>query len=310
MSGQSPLHGNLTKAALIAALERIESTGTTGSLRIDTGDGGGALFFDRGRLYFGTIDGHALTTQELNDAGIDRSLWQAGAARPEARGNFVRELIALGCHRDAVARFVRNRLVLCLTTFAAAESGTFGPANGRHGFGTEVSFAPSELLPELLVDLDIHADTLVSLKRTRDDEVTVDRDVWNTIVTMVTPQRFEELTKSVGATDTKHAIVSLEQRGLLTLIQSESQPAERRRSEHQPPTFAPKPVQSSPADWGAPEPHSAQDSTDTDDEEYVPDKVGRQTYATIASLRASRTEPPPQEKARALRRLIEAVRGL
>jgi hypothetical protein len=208
---------------------------------------------------------------------------------------------------------------------------------GRHGFGTAISFAPSEVLaleetqPTRPAD-----DGLISLTSVPGmSTVEIDTSTWNAIAALIPPARFIELVEQIGESRATAAVDDLQRRNLASVIDpghgagswgdDHSNDGLDDRDTGSIPTRSPD-TQShethreaihDPLPDGPPnrstvfdEDGSATRSWSDDEEEYVPDQVGRQAYAAIASMRASRTDPPPQEKAHALRRLIEAVRGL
>jgi hypothetical protein len=282
--------------------EQLDTGAATGSLRLAGPETTGTLFFDSGRIYFAVIEGRALTPAELRAAGIDHVMWQQAGSRPGAKGRFAEELMALGCPRDAIERFVFSRVtaLLDLLTDAAHVEATSG--SGRHGFGTAISipagrfFEPTAGFPE---------EMLVSLSRCHGSEVTLDASIWNGIASLFAPMRFAELAESLGASAASALVHSLETRGLVDLVDGSAPTgdgadvdveAEAETGEVVPDTSSPGGLFDRPED--------------DEYEEYVPERVGRQAYAAIASMRASAAEAPPQEKAHALRRLIEAVRGL
>ncbi len=306
----------LAHASLTAALRWVESTGATGSMKVE-GTRTGSLFFESGRLYFASVEGVAMSGSELADAGIDRTLWQSASQQPDARLNFVDELIGIGCPREAVERFVRRRLETTIELLTLS-AGPVETSKGRHGFGTSVSFLPSEIVaiprpsdpPLSRVD----DDALVSLANVHPQAViTLDGEAWNALTVLLSPARFVELVEELGAERARHLVTSLDAHDLVTVVRpqdasdrwveqdaariDDDTPSERSLIDE------PPAASTLFGERTAPE---AQE-----DDEYVPDRVGRQAYAAMASMRASsRSEPPPQEKARALRRLIEAVRGL
>jgi hypothetical protein len=188
-------------------------------------------------------------------------------------------------------------------------------SNGRHGFGTAVAFEVDRYLIE--PPARIPDDTLVSLIRDVTAPVTIDAATWNALAGMVAPMRFAELADALGADTATRTVATFDRLGLVSIVSPHApgEVPEESVAEVQPSTRSPheatahgRPIPSSPFDNDAET--AAKDATDDDYEEYVPERVGRQTYAAIASMRANRAEPPPQEKAHALRRLIEAVRGL
>lgn len=307
----------LAHASLTAALRWVESTGATGSMKVE-GSQTGSLFFESGRLYFASVEGVAMSGSELADAGIDRTLWQSASQQPDARLNFVDELMGIGCPRAAVERFVRRRLesTIELLTLSA---GPVATSKGRHGFGTSVSFLPSEIVaipgpsdpPLSRVD----DDALVSLANVHPQAVvTLDGEAWNALTVLLSPARFVELVEALGGERARHLVTSLDAHDLVTVVRPQDASDHRWAEEKAAPLDDDTPSERSLID----EPPAAstlfaeQAAPEAqDDDEYVPDRVGRQAYAAMASMRASsRSEPPPQEKARALKRLIEAVRGL
>lgn len=306
----------LVHATLRAALQWMDSVGASGSLRA-AGTNPGALFFERGRLYFATVDGKPMSGAELAEADIDRTLWQEASTRPGARLNFVEELIAVGCERASIERFVRRRIEMAVATIGL-ESGPIQVGKGRHGFGSEISFSPRDVA-DLGDETDatgdrratINEDSLVSLATVPAmSDVTVDGRTWNAITALLAPARYAEISQQIGLDSAAALTAELSARGLLTVIEShqppdpwiESAPSERSPEQ---PLGEPRPVKASLFDE---EPPAGGFDDETD--EYVPDRVGRQAYAAMASMRAAASEPAPQEKARALRRLIEAVKGL
>lgn len=303
----------LVHSSLLKALRWIDSTNASGSLRV-AGENPGALFFDQGRLYFATLDDTPMTGTELVDAGIDRGRWQMASTRPGARLRFVDELLAVGCDRSSIERFIVNRLTTAIDHIGLG-SGPVQIGTGRHGFGAAVSFRPDQVAQ---IDADvslnrpaINEDSLVSLGTVAaSSSVTIDGRTWNSLTQLLTPARYAEISQRLGLDDTAALTLDLSTRGLLNVVESH-QPADPWAetsvtvAEEDPPT--PTPLKASLFD-DRPARVTIDDSDDSD--EYVPDKVGRQAYAAMASMRASAAEPPPQDKARALRRLIEAVKGL
>jgi hypothetical protein len=313
----------LVHASLLEALRWSGSEQATGSIRVE-GSSSGSLFFDAGRLYFGMVDGSPMSGSELSTAGIDRGLWQEASTRQGARLNFVEELLAVGCDRLAIERFILNRLEMVIDRLGL-QAGPVRVARGRHGFGAAISFAPHRLV-ELGDETPIEPiddDSLISLASVAPtSSVTVDGETWNLLVGLFTPARFAEIGRELGRESALRLTSALSSRSLLTVIESH-RPSDpwtmpRQGVDEGAPTAKPSlfdgPGTGSPTDVtierdlgrsGAEYP-----AADEDNDEYVPDKVGRQAYAAMASMRASVAEPAPQDKARALRRLIDAVKGL
>jgi hypothetical protein len=281
----------------------------TGALRF-AGQTPASLFFEAGRLYFAVSEGQALTAKELTAAGIDHTMWREAGRRPGARGNFAEELLDLGCDRSAVEQFVDSRLAACIAALRVTPVDGFTRSNGRHGFGTAVAFDVDRYL--IAWSARFADDTLVSLDRDIATPVTLDAPTWNALAGLVAPMRFAELAAILGADGADRTVSTLERLGLVSIVSSHTtggapgegtaDTAPSFEGTHEAPgTSHGRPLPSSPF---------ANDDADDEYEDYVPERVGRQTYAAIASMRANRAEPPPQEKAHALRRLIEAVRGL
>jgi hypothetical protein len=303
----------LDPAGLDEVLTQLARQHWTGSLRFD-GHDQVALFFDDGRLYFAVAGTRALTAQELAAAGIDHRLWQAAGGRPGAKGRFAEELLDLGCDRAAVERFVDARLAGCIAALRAGSIDGYTRTSGRHGFGAAVSFGVDRYLTT--TSARFADDTLVSLDRDIASPVTLDVDTWNALAGLVAPMRFAELSDVLGTATATRTVSRLEHLGVVSIVSSHTadetpcHPAEDAPGEVA--ASATTTYHPAEAPGERPIPSNPFDSYDADDdyEEYVPERVGRQTYAAIASMRANRAEPPPQEKAHALRRLIEAVRGL
>ncbi|MGF1665486.1 MAG: hypothetical protein ACFCVC_04355 [Acidimicrobiia bacterium] len=285
----------------------------TGSIRF-AGPDPTSLFFDDGRLYFAVSGAQALTAQELATAGIDHRLWQEAGGRPGAKGKFAEELLDLGCDRRAVERFVDARLAASIATLRASAVDGYTRSSGRHGFGAAIAFEVERYLPE--ASARFADDTLISLDRDVTSPVTLDAATWNALAGLVAPMRFAELSDVLGASAATSTVGRLERLGVVSIVSSHTagdEPDEPAKDAvvddlassgtqgDRAGTSSDRPIPSNPF-----KPYDADD----DYEEYVPERVGRQTYAAIASMRANRAEPPPQEKAHALRRLIEAVRGL
>ena len=295
-------------ASLLEALRWIGAATSTGSLRVG-GANPASLFFDHGRLYFATVDGYPMSGSELADASIDRGLWQQASTRPGAKLHFVDELVAVGCHRSSIERFIRNRLETAIATIGL-HTGPVEVGKGRHGFGAAVSFRPDEV-----VDLGsrgrlapiANEDSLVSLATVSPTStITIDGASWNSLTRIFAPARYAELSLRLGLDATADLTADLSARGLLNVVESHQplDPFTQSSAPHNDQPASRPPVKASLFD------DAPAFGFDDDNDEYVPDKVGRQAYAAMASMRASAAEPPPQEKARALRRLIEAVKGL
>ncbi len=306
MSGDTAIEP-LGPDGLDALLVELAGERWSGTVRF-AGQSPASLFFEDGRLYFAVSDAQALTAKELAAAGIAHTLWQEAGGRPGAKGRFAEELMHLGCDRNAVERFVDARLAGCIAALRDGALDGYTRGNGRHGFGASVTFDVDRYLserPPRFAD-----DTLISLDRSMSSPVTIDATTWNALAGLVAPMRFAELSDVLGAAGAERAVSSLERLGLVSIVSSHTTGDAPSATTAEPPSPArsnetPEPTPAHPIPSGM-----FADDTDDDYEEYVPERVGRQTYAAIASMRANRAEPPPQEKAHALRRLIEAVRGL
>lgn len=305
----------LVHASLDEALRWVGSELPTGSLRVH-GACPGSIFFDQGRLYFATVDNRPMSGADLADAGIDRTLWQRASTGADARLNFVTELLAAGCDRRAIERFVLHRLEKAIDEIGL-ESGPVEIGRGRHGFGAAISFSPAQL--DCLAhhaaqeQRTLEDDALVSLVTVNPTtSVSLDGRTWNALAQLFSPARFAEIREVLGSETAATLTAALTTRSLIGVV-------EPHRSED--PWRPPPPTAVSPPRLPAAKPALFDDEPpaasihaaaydDEDDDEYVPDRVGRQAYAAMASMRASVAEPPAPEKARALRRLIEAVKGL
>jgi hypothetical protein len=315
----------LVHASLLDALRWIGSERATGSIKVE-GSSSGSLFFDSGRLYFGMVDGSPMSGLELSSAGIDRGLWQEASTRQGARLNFVEELLTVGCARPSIERFILNRLEMVIDRLGL-HTGPVRVARGRHGFGAAISFAPDRIVelgdPDPMEHEPLDDDSLISLASvTPGSSVAVDGDTWNLLVGLFTPARYAEIARELGRESALKLTSALSSRSLLTVIESHG-PSDpwampRQEVDERAPTAKPalfdRPDHRSPTDDAiAPDlgpSRTEYPAADEDNDEYVPDKVGRQAYAAMASMRASVAEPAPQDKARALRRLIDAVKGL
>lgn len=286
-------------------LRELSTERVTGAVRFN-GVASGTLFVDRGIIYFAAIDGRPLTAAELANAGIEHRMWQEAGSRPGARGHFADELMALGCPRHAIESFVDERIVELVSKIRTDGATSVDRTEARHGFGATVGLDPLRYVRSTVVP---QPDTLISLDRTSAATVTIDRVAWNAIAELVAPFRYAELAAAVE--HPSQVVAALEQAGLITTVRSDTDG--RDPDVDRPPApevGAVEPEPGVPTDSDLPRQLFPDD--DEDSEEYVPDRVGRQTYAAIASMRASAraAEPSHGEKTHALRRLIEAVRGL
>lgn len=289
---------SLSPGQVDVLLRELAAERVTGAVRF-SGSASGTLFLDHGLIYFAAIDGRPLTAVELANAGIEHRMWQEAGSRPGARGHFADELISLGCSVQAIESFVDERVTELVSTLRTEGAATVERTTARHGFGATVCLDPMRYVR---APVEAQPDTLISLDRISSPTVTIDRVAWNAIASLVAPFRYAELAAAVD--DPAHALASLEQAGVITTVQSAAHTGEPVPAPDEEPVVC---------DQGDSEPpHELFPDEDDDYEEYVPDRVGRQAYAAIASMRASaRTaEPSHGEKTHALRRLIEAVRGL
>lgn len=309
---------DLPADALKQLLTSVESESASGSVTFE-GDVAGSMFFDSGRIYFAVLDGHPLTVDELTAAGIDQTMWQRAGEQPRARGQFAEELMALGCAKDAIERFILERISTCVKAIGEANRVTMVRGTGRHGFGSIVSFDAGRFLPPVpSTSIQYTDEILVSLSRTDRRHLTLDGEIWNALITLIPPMRFAEVSKALGTTAAGDMLRALEGAGIVTLVSPPQAPNEPTNGTTDEPTnqqVSSEPAVSVPGPADEPEPPItpnpfAWSDTEEEYEEYVPERVGRQAYAAMASMRASRAEPPPHERAHALRRLIEAVRGL
>lgn len=223
--------------------------------------------------------------------------------------------MALGCPREAIERFIVDRITTCLKAIGEANRVTMVRGTGRHGFGSSVSFEAGQFLAAVPSPSSEYTDEiLVSLSRTDRRHLTLDGEIWNALITLIPPMRFAEVSKALGSTAAGDMVRALEGAGIVTLVsppQAASEPAAEPAAEQWSGSESVESLSGSADDSEPPGPNPfAWSDTEEEYEEYVPERVGRQAYAAMASMRASRVEPPPHERAHALRRLIEAVRGL
>jgi hypothetical protein len=286
-------------------LHELSAERVTGAVRFN-GVASGTLFLDAGLIYFAAIDGRPLTAVELANAGIEHRTWQEAGGRPGARGHFADELMALGCPRHAIESFVHERVVELVSTIRTEGATSTDRTGARHGFGATVGLDPLRYVRSTVVP---QPDTLISLDRTSAATVTIDRIAWNAIAELVAPFRYAELAAAVE--HPAQVVAALEQAGLITTVRSDSD-GRGLDVDHAPAAEVGSMESEPEAPTDSDIPRQLFSGEDDDFEEYVPDRVGRQTYAAIASMRASAraAEPSHSEKTHALKRLIDAVRGL
>lgn len=332
------VNGTLGEHSVLDALSWVGLTSATGSLKVDASTGG-TVFFDKGEIYYATVDDRPLRMAELEQAGITQSQWRQASQRPNAKVDFGAELLAIGVPRSRIEQFITSRIVEAVKGLAALETGTFEVLQGRHGFGLTFSVDVKEILEIVGGEREISSrqvadDDTIVFSRTATGNVVLNPVQWSVLASLVSSTDYATMQRLSDANSALSLIEHLEGLGLAK-VESHTSPS----------------VPPSPSSWWAPGDDDidtastyenstwADESLDTSVgsfKEIVPNQgvsdqdlpqrehdtrkrddahlfdgldiaPGKAAYEDIARLRAIQY---PDVKAGAIRKLIEAVRGL
>lgn len=184
-----------TVQRLTETIRRAAGTEMTGALRVEGDQISGTLYFEHGRLYFGSMEGEFPTEKAFADAGIEPSSIARAAVLPVAERRFADALLVAGVPAQAVATFGGRAVADTMDRLMTISQGTITVDSGVHPFGARFSFdvelvlrrpipAVDEMLAASADDEPSTAEeeTVVDVSSTQpdDDDPAIGRDVYAT----------------------------------------------------------------------------------------------------------------------------------